>query len=112
RKAVALAEGGASAGRNGSAVRTLHGVLSRLPGDERWTIQRMAFDDASFEIEGKLRAPDALDRFAAAVRSSGMSVSTPESHKGADGLWNFTLRGAQPTAEAVTAAAAARAAQD
>ena len=100
RKAVSLAEDGAGAGRNGSAVGTLYNVLAQLPADERWTIRRMAFEDGSFEIEGKLRAADALDRFAGAVRSSGMAVGTPESHKGPDGFWNFTLRGTTPAATA------------
>jgi hypothetical protein len=100
RKAVSIAEGGPGGGRNGSAVRTLHNVLSQLPTDERWTIRRMAFEDGSFEIEGKLRAADALDRFAGAVRRSGMAVATPESHKGPDGFWNFMLRGTTPAAPA------------
>jgi type II secretory pathway component PulL len=100
RRAVSLAEGGAGGGRNGSAVGALHNVLSQLPADERWTIRRMAFEDGSFEIEGKLRAADALDRFAGAVRRSGMTVATPESHKGPDGFWNFTLRGTTPAATA------------
>jgi type II secretory pathway component PulL len=98
RKALALAQDGAGGRQNSSAVRTLHDVLSQLPGDEPWSIQRMSFDDASFQIEGKLRAYEALDRFAAAVRRAGMSVTTPESRKGADGFWSFTLRGSQPTA--------------
>jgi hypothetical protein len=93
RKALALAEDAPGGARSGSATRTLHNVLTQLPTDERWTIQRMMFEDDLFEIEGKLRAADALDRFAAAVRRTGMTVAPPESQKAADGLWSFTLRG-------------------
>jgi hypothetical protein len=74
----------------------MHTVLSQLPTDEPWTIQRMEFEGGSFEIEGKLKGVDRLERFAAAVRQGGMTVAPPESRKTADGFWNFTLRGTQP----------------
>jgi hypothetical protein len=101
RKAAALSQDGAAGGRlSRSALRMLHDVLEHLRADERWSIQRMAFDDGSFEIEGSVRATEGLDRFAADVRRAGLNVAPPESHKGSGGLWNFGLRGAQPAATA------------
>ena len=98
RKAAATAQGVAANRPARSALRTFLEVLGRLPTEGRIVISKMTFDDSSFELEGQVRSYEQLDGIAAAARSAGMEVAAPESRKNAAGFWDFTLRGAAPSA--------------
>jgi hypothetical protein len=93
RKSSAAAGGAAPADARASALQSMHAVLSRLPNDGRFAIDRMTFEDASFELTGRLRSYEQVDALASAGRGGGFEVPPPQTRRQDDGSWAFTLRG-------------------
>jgi len=93
RKRTAGAGGALPAEARLSALQTMHAVLSRLPADGRYSIEHMTFEDASFEIVGRLGSYEQVDALAAAGRLGGFTVPPPQTRRNDDGSWAFTLRG-------------------
>jgi len=76
-----------------SALRTLGRVIQSLPDGGGIYVDRTMFDETSFELAGRARKYDDLDRLTSAIRAGGMEVSSPLARRGSDGSWTFTLRG-------------------
>jgi hypothetical protein len=115
-EAAALAPGGAgqsgaaaaaAAAAQDSALRTLREVLAALPADAHFSLQRMTFEDAGFELEGRTTYTD-LSPLVAAARSAGYSVAPPVARREADGAFGFTLHGTRERTPAVASGAGAR----
>jgi hypothetical protein len=104
----AAARAGGSAGlppqASRSALRTLQVVVGRLPAGVPIRVDQATFEESAFELTGRARGYDDVDRVAAAIRAGGLDVPPPQARRGPDGTWTFTLRG---TARAAGAGAAA-----
>jgi len=81
---------------HGSALRTMHEVLSRFPTQARCDVDRMTFGDGSFELQGRVRALEDVEPLASAAREAGLEVPPPLTRRSEDGAWTVTLRGAKP----------------
>jgi hypothetical protein len=103
RKTATTAAGAVPAEARASALQTLHDVLSKLPTEGRYAIDHMTFEDASFELQGRLRSYEQVDAIASAARQAGLDVPPPQARKVSEGLWSFTLRGARPGKAAAVA---------
>jgi hypothetical protein len=79
-----------------SALRVLHGVLSRVPADAKIALAAMNFYDRTLELSGRARGHQDVDVLVAAARAAGLEVPPPEMRKEPDGLWGFVVRGAKP----------------
>lgn len=79
-----------------SALRVMGDVLGRFPENVRFTLERMTFNDNSFEFDARLRSFEDADAMAQAARAAGMDVPPPQTRKEASGFWSVTLRGATP----------------
>jgi hypothetical protein len=88
----------------GSAVQTLHDVLTRLPADGHYTLDTMSFEPDAFQIEGRIQSYEQVDALAGAAKDAGLLVETPLTRRGSDGFWNFTLHGTRPLAAAAAVA--------
>jgi len=98
RKAQASRTDGASNVAHGSALRTLHEVLSRFPTPAKCDVDRLTFGDSSFELQGRVQAMEDVEPLASAARNAGLEVPPPVTRRGEDGSWTVTLRGAKPQA--------------
>jgi hypothetical protein len=81
---------------HGSALRTLHEVLSRFPTQARCDVDRLTFGEGSFELQGRVQALEDVEPLATAAREAGFEVPPPLTRRGEDGVWAVTLRGAMP----------------
>ena len=95
RKASAKLGGSLPPEAQRSALQTLHDVLSKLPADSHFTVDRATFEDEGFQMEGRLRSYEEVDALANAARQAGLTVDTPQARKDADGFWTFTLHGSR-----------------
>lgn len=93
QKLITGGAGGLPPEANESAMRMLHAVLSRLPDNLKFKIEQMTFNDATFELQGRVRAFGDVDAMATAARQAGIDVPPPQAHRDAEGFWTFTLRG-------------------
>ena len=50
------------------------------------------FDDTTFEISGKARSYEDLDKLASAIRAGHPEVTLPQAARGPDGAWSFTMK--------------------
>jgi hypothetical protein len=99
RKAGAGAPGAADA--RPSALRLLHDVLSKLPADVPCAIDRMTFNEDSFDLQARARSLDVAEKLAAAARTTGLDVPPPLSRRDpAGGFWTINLRGGKAQATA------------
>jgi hypothetical protein len=96
RKAAGASAASLPRESTGSALITLRDVLSRLPSQKGYAVDRMTFEDASFEIAGRLQSYDQADALAAAARATGMQVPPPQTRKDRDGVWTFLIQGTRP----------------
>ena len=83
-----------------SALRTLRDVIASLPNNGAFVVDRMTFEDASFELEGHAASLQDVDSIARSARVAGMDISPPQSRREDDGRWSFTIRGSKLTAMA------------
>ncbi|MDB5324243.1 MAG: hypothetical protein JWN40_5874 [Phycisphaerales bacterium] len=91
------------AAAQGSALRVLHDVLSRVPPDSSLQMDRMAFNETTAELGGRSKAYDGADVLVAAARGAGLEVPPPQMEKLADGSWRFTIRASKPGKSPVAA---------
>jgi type II secretory pathway component PulL len=98
RKAQSATGQTAPAEGSGSAMQTLHDVLTRLPDDGHYSLDQMSFEPDAFQIAGRLQSYEQVDAIASAARQAGLDVQTPLTRKGTDGFWTFTLRGTRSAA--------------
>jgi type II secretory pathway component PulL len=77
----------------GSALGSLHDVIAAFPRTSTLSIDRMTFDDASFELSGSAASLQDIEALSRATRVNGMNVSPPQSHRDDDGKWTFTIHG-------------------
>ncbi len=87
-----------------SALKVLHDVLAALPADTGMSIEQLAVNDTSLQIDGRSRSSADADVLAAAARAAGMDVSPPQTQRLPDGGWSFVVRGSK-AARAPAAAA-------
>jgi hypothetical protein len=97
RKANALASGALPPEARRTALRTLLDVLGHLPDGGRFTMDKMSFDDGSFELQGEIASFEQLDTVASAIRHSGLEVPAPEARRTPAGNWSFVMRGSYRT---------------
>ena len=83
-----------------SALRTLRDVIAALPNNNAFVVDRMTFEDASFELEGHATSLQDVDSLAKSARAAGMDISPPQSRREDDGRWSFTIRGSKLSATA------------
>jgi hypothetical protein len=104
RKKLTQAGGSAlPAAAQGSALRVLHDVLSRVPPASSLQMDRMAFNETTAELGGRSKAYDGADVLVAAARGAGLDVPPPQMEKLADGSWRFTIRASKPGKSPVAA---------
>jgi hypothetical protein len=77
----------------GSALRTLHDVIAVFPRTSAFSIHRLSFDDASFEVSGSAASLQDVEALSRATRVNGMNVSPTQSRRDEDGKWSFTIHG-------------------
>ncbi|QOV90973.1 type IV pilus biogenesis protein PilM [Humisphaera borealis] len=87
---------------SGSALRTLRDVIKLLPDNNDIRIDTTMFAETTFQLSGRARSYDDIEKLATAIRAGHPDVSVSQARRGTDGHWNFTLGGA------TTAATAAR----
>ena len=75
-------------------------VIASLPSNSAFVVDRMTFEDASFELEGHATSLQDVDSIAKSARAAGMDVSPPQSRREDDGRWSFTIRGGKLSATA------------
>lgn len=83
-----------------SALRTLRDVVKLIPDGVDVRIESTMFSDTTFELTGRGRSYEEIDRFTAALRAGHPDVSLSQARRSPDGHWNFTLRGTAATATA------------
>jgi type II secretory pathway component PulL len=83
-----------------SALRTLRDIVASLPSNGAFVVDRMTFEDTSFELEGHATSLQDVDTLAKSARTAGMDVSPPQSRREDDGRWSFTVRGSKLSATA------------
>jgi hypothetical protein len=93
RKLTATAASKLPAEARGSALRTLHDVIAACPRSSAFSIDRMTFDDASFDLSGSAASLQEVEALSHATQVIGMHVSPPQSHRDDDGKWSFTIHG-------------------
>ena len=96
RKAQSPRNSADSNAAQGSALRTLHDVLSRFPAQAKCDVDRLSFSDGSFELQGRVAALEDVEPLASAAREAGLEVPPAVTRRGEDGSWTVMLRGAKP----------------
>lgn len=93
RETAASPSAGAAPLASRSALRTVRDVLRLMPADAEIRIDRSTFDETTFEISGKARSYEDLDKLASAIRAGHPEVTLPQAARGPDGAWSFTMKG-------------------
>ena len=76
-----------------SALLTMQEVLSSLPPNMPFRMERMRFTGSDLELDGRVRAYGDIDALTSAARRAGLEAAPPEAHRDGEGFWSFGLRG-------------------